>query len=235
MGAWAISGSTEIVTEDGYNGRIMTREDFVRRVKIYALDNAVLDTMKDLEDPPGRVPKPELVGVHKWFTGLDESSRQMVEQVARITAESATFGVLAILDHVRAIEGSDKGELILEYRRSGETVRLNDFHDDLLHDLLAALFDFRSSRDNPPPVDLHHVPQCNIAMRLVAGYTSENGTCIALPTREHKNIPRESPSACQSIQAQIDKDLQDLRDFTWTPDAAVDKLSSTIEKTQPKL
>jgi hypothetical protein len=212
----------------------MTRQDFVRRVKVYALDNAVTDTMQDLQDPPGRVPSPSLVAAHKWFTELDESSRQMVEQVARMAAESAAFGVLAILDHVRGVDGRDKGQLILEYRNAGQTVRLNDFNDELLHDLLAALFDFRSSPNNPPALDLQHVPQCNIAMKMLAGYTPDTGTCIALTTRDHKNISRESSRACDNIQAQVAKDLQDLRDFTNTPDSAIDKLSAIIPGIQAK-
>src|SRR6516165_825522 len=96
----------------------MTREDFVKAIKTEALDTAVRDTILDLEDPPGRKPGPSLAAVHRWYQTLDPESRKFVEQVARMSAESATFGVMAILDGVRAFEpGNDKGDLVLEYRK----------------------------------------------------------------------------------------------------------------------
>ena len=206
----------------------MTREEFVKTIKTHVLDIAVSDTIRDLEDPPGRAPKASQVAAQKWYAGLDKTSKDFVEHVARMAAESATFGVLAVLDRVRALDSSDPGELVLEYRKDGQSVRLNGFDQELLHDLLAGWFDARS-RWEKPPLDLHHVPKCSVAMKLIPGYTPENGPCIALPTREHKNIGSESGGG-ESVQAQLDQDIQDLRDFSRVPESSLSKLSDRTQK-----
>lgn len=207
----------------------MTREEFVKTIKTHVLDIAVSDTIQDLEDPPGRLPKESQVAAQKWYAGLDETSKEFVEHVARMAAESATFGVLAVLDRVRAVDGRDPGELVLEYRRGRQSVRLNGFDQELLHDLLTRWFDARS-RWEKPPLDLHHVPKCSVAMKLIPGYTPENGPCIALPTREHKNIAGEGADASESVRTQLDQDVQDLHDFTNTPESELSKLSAKTPK-----
>ncbi len=205
----------------------MTREEFVKTIKTHVLDIAVSDTIEDLEEPPGRVPKQSQVAVHNWYSGLDRTSKDFVEQVARMAAESATFGVLAVLDRVRAVDGSDQGELVLEYRNGGQSVRLNGFDQELLHDLLSRWFDTRS-RWEKPPLDLHHVPRCSVAMKMIPGYTPENSACIALPTREHKNIRGEGPASGESVGAQLEQDIEELRDSTNVPESALSKLSARI-------
>lgn len=207
----------------------MTREEFVKTIKSHVLDIAVSDTIQNLEDPPGRSPKPSQVAAQKWYAGLDKASQGFVEHVARMAAESATFGVLAVLDRVRGVDGGDPGELVLEYRNGGQSVRLNGFDQELLHDLLTGWFDARS-RWEKPPLDLHHVPRCSVAMKMIPGYTPENGPCIALPTREHKNIAGESADSSDSVEAQLNQDLRDLRDFTKVPESAVSKLASKVPK-----
>ena len=207
----------------------MTREDFVKTVKTHALDIAVSDTIRDLEDPPGRRPKPAQIAAQKWYSGLDQTSKEFVEHVTRMAAESAAFGVLAILDRVRGLDRNEKGELVLEYRNGLKRTRLNGFDQELLHDLLTGWFDFRSRWENPP-LDLHHVPKCSVAMKLVRGYTPENGPCIALPTREHKNIAGEQDAASGSVDGQRERDLQKLRDFTNVPEESLKKLSSQTPK-----
>jgi len=207
----------------------MTREEFVKTIKTHVLDIAVSDTIQDLEDPPGRLPKESQVAAQKWYAGLDHTSKEFVEHVARMAAESATFGVLAVLDRVRGADDRDPGELVLEYRTGGRSVRLNGFDHELLHDLLTGWFDARS-RWEKPPLDLHHVPKCSVAMKLIPGYTPQNGPCIALPTREHKNIASETADSSDSVEAQLDQDLRDLRNFTKVPESAVSKLASKMPK-----
>jgi hypothetical protein len=207
----------------------MTREEFVKTIKSHVLDIAVSDTIQDLEDPPGRVRTASQVAAQEWYAGLDKTSKDFVEHVARMAAESATFGVLAVLDRVRGVDGSDPGELVLEYRKDGQSVRLNGFDQELLHDLLTGWFDARS-RWEKPPLDLHHVPKCSVAMKLIPGYTPENGPCIALPTREHKNIAGEGAISGHSVQDQLDQDIQDLRDSTSVPESSLSKLSDRTRK-----
>ena len=211
----------------------MTREELVKTIKTHVLDVAVTDTISDLEAPPGRAPRQSQRAAQKWYSTLDQTSKEFVEHVARMAAESATFGVLAMLDRVRAVDSRDEGELVLEYRKGGQSVRLNGFdpelNNDLLHDLLTRWFDFRS-RWEKPPLDLHHVPRCSLGIKLIPGYTPQNGPCIALPTREHKNIASTAATNDESADVQLDRELCDLRDFTNVPESALNNLAARIKK-----
>ena len=206
----------------------MTREDFVKAVKTEALDTAVRDTILDLQDPAGRKPAISLIRIHEWYEALDAESQKFVEQVARMAAESATFGLMAILDGVRAVEsGGDKGALVLEYRKGTTKTLLNDFHQKLLHDILAGWFGEVSTPRNLA-VDLHHIPQSHLMAKHVAGYVPENATVIALPTREHRSIPVEREEPDRAVTEQLDKDLENLRDYTGVPDSVIENLRQRI-------
>jgi hypothetical protein len=202
----------------------VTREQFVQAIKTEALDTAVRDTMLDLHDSPGRRPDASLTDVQRWYQALDPHSRELVEQVARMAADSATFGVMAILDGVRAIEAEDKGDLVLEYRKGATRLLLNDPCEELLHDSLASWFNARSS-PHAIPVDIHHVPRSDVMLKIASGYDPRIGTCIALPTREHKNIPVERDKKDRTPSEQLRQDLNDLREYTQTPESVIRKLA----------
>jgi hypothetical protein len=145
-----------------------------------------------------------------------------------MSAESATFGVMAILDGVRAFEpGNDKGDLVLEYRKGSNRLLLNDLHKKLLHDILASWFDVDSAPQNIP-IDLHHIPQSHVMTDSIPGYDPQNATVIALPTREHKNIPVAREERRKTAREQLDKDLHDLHDYTRVPDSVIQKLASEV-------
>ena len=95
----------------------VTREQFVQAINTEALDTAVRDTLLDLHDSPGRRSEPSLTELQQWYQALDPHTQELVEQVARMAADSATFGVMAILDGVRAIEAGDKSNLVLGTER----------------------------------------------------------------------------------------------------------------------
>jgi hypothetical protein len=202
----------------------MTREQFVQAIKTEALDTAVRDTILDLHDSPGRTSGPSLTEVQQWYQRLDPESRKFVEQIARMAADGATFGVMAILDGVRAIEAEDKGDLVLEHRKGATRLLLNDPRQELLHDNLARWFG-ATSTPHTMPVDLHHVPKSHLMAKSSGGYDPRNGTCIALPTREHKNIPVEREQKDRTPREQLRRDLEDLHEYTRTPDSVIEKLA----------
>lgn len=206
----------------------MTREHFVEAIKTEALDTAVRDTLLDLQNSPGRKSVAPLADVQQWYRSLDSGSQKFVEQVARMAADSATFGVMAILDGVRAIEAGDKGDLILEYRKGATRLLLNDPSEELLHDGLARLFDVIST-PHQLPVDLHHIPKSHLVIKSIQGYDPGTATCIALPTREHKNIPVEREQTNRTPREQLVQDLKDLRDYTHAPDSVIQKLASEVK------
>ena len=145
-----------------------------------------------------------------------------------MSAESATFGVMAILDGVRAFEGAgEKGDLVLEYKKGSTRLLLNDMRQPLLHDMLASWFGVVSTPQNLP-VDLHHVPRADLMANAVPGYDPEAATVIALPTREHKNIPARREQENKTPKERLVDDLQDLHDYTRVPESVVQKLASEV-------
>jgi hypothetical protein len=113
----------------------MTREQFVASVKLGASDAAVRMTTGSLVQPMGRRPSKEAIELASWYRDLKPEAQSHVQRVVRQAAESAVFGVLAILDGVRAVEESGpKGEFELVYRKGEDRVLLNDPNAELLHD-----------------------------------------------------------------------------------------------------
>lgn len=113
----------------------MNNERFVSVIKLVVRDSAIKGVVDNLEHPPGRRPPAELLRQSEWFKQLDEAERQNVVGIVRDAVNHAVFGFLCVLDGVRIIEdGEDQGELLLIYRKDGDTL-LNDFADVCLHDL----------------------------------------------------------------------------------------------------
>jgi len=118
----------------------MTSEEFAQAIADQGSGAAVRITVGNLEQPPGRRPKPAFARRSEWFRGLSHTDQQMVAEVIREAAENAVFGVLAILDGARVIENaSEKGELQLYYVKGDERVLLNDQRKAPLHDVYNGL------------------------------------------------------------------------------------------------
>ena len=114
----------------------LNRQRFVDALRIAVQDQAATGTINLLSRPPGRKPAEELVALSAWFTGLALQDRQNVERVIEMAAADATFGILCVLDGVRAIEDRpDKGTLDLRYRRNSTDISLNDDLGAPLHEL----------------------------------------------------------------------------------------------------
>lgn len=115
----------------------MDREQFVDVVRRVVLDSAVTGTIIQLSQPAGRKPDPAHIELSVWFNCLPHPDRENLEKVVRLTADMAVFGMLCVLDGVRAIEdGPEKGTLDLRYRCGEQDISLSDDSGDLLHDLL---------------------------------------------------------------------------------------------------
>jgi len=118
----------------------MNAENFVDAVHSEAQEAAAEDVISLLEHPPGRRPDPKLVALSQWFNTLSEEDKQRVREVAAMASHAAIFGILAIMDGVRAIEdGADRGALELRYVKGNESTLLNDPNRPMLHDLLQSL------------------------------------------------------------------------------------------------
>ena len=84
----------------------MDAKEFVESLKSECRDAAVTGCVEDFTSPPGRHPDPELVELSQWFASLSEKDREMVVRVMSEAADATLFGVLCVLDGVRAIEGA---------------------------------------------------------------------------------------------------------------------------------
>lgn len=115
----------------------MSPKYFVEILKKIVMEQAVNDIVENLKEPPGMKPSVELLELSSFYKNLDEEQKRILVRVLNETAEITFFGLLCVLDGVRAIEsGQDKGTLELWYRRGSETILLNDPDDEFLHDLM---------------------------------------------------------------------------------------------------
>lgn len=114
----------------------MTAEEFIAAVAADVHEGGVRDVLAQLERPSGRRPPPATVALARWYAALPAEDRQRVEQVVRLGAHAAVFGLLAVLDGVRRIDPAG-GRLELTYvAPDGARALLNppDGPEELLHD-----------------------------------------------------------------------------------------------------
>jgi hypothetical protein len=113
----------------------MNRESFVEAVRSGVYDAAISDTIALLLHPPG---PEDLVTLSAWFKQLCDEDQENLRRVAKMAAHAAVFGMLCVLDGVKAIEDRPiKGVLDLRYHHScEEDISLTDESGPMLHDLL---------------------------------------------------------------------------------------------------
>jgi len=118
----------------------MTREDFVTRVRHVAYDEAVSDTISNIERPPGRRPPTAIRSLSAWYNGLSHEDKNCVISAMSLAARSSLFRTLSILDGVTSIrnDGDVVGQLELLYVSENQAVRINDMRGRFLHELFAA-------------------------------------------------------------------------------------------------
>ena len=114
----------------------MNSKEFVESIKIGVEKSTFNELQSLLEHPPGRSPRKELVGLSDWYKSLDISDKENLHEIIKLAAKHSVFGMLCVIDGVRQIESTnDKGELVLEFHKNGEIIRLNDPNEEYLHDI----------------------------------------------------------------------------------------------------
>ncbi len=83
----------------------MKRLEFVDALREHARDTAVASVFSVLERPPGRRPAARLLELSEWFGRLTPSDKERLRQVLELSAAETLFGVLAIIDGSRQVEG----------------------------------------------------------------------------------------------------------------------------------
>ena len=113
----------------------MTPERFVEVLESECRDAAVAECITSFENPPGRRPDQALVELSQWFRSLQPSDREYVIRAMKHAADATLFGVLCVVDGVRAVEShTDKSTFILSAERGGLTTVISPT-SDFLHDI----------------------------------------------------------------------------------------------------
>ena len=109
---------------------------FIESIKIAVGQLTTDDLVTNLKNPPGRSPDKKLIELSDWYNSLDMFNKEKLLEIIELAVGQSIFGILCVIDGVRQIESSlDKGELVLEFRKNGETIRLNDPNGEYLHDI----------------------------------------------------------------------------------------------------
>jgi hypothetical protein len=115
----------------------MTPEEFVAILRKVVLEAAVEATLANLQRPPGRRPKQALLDASALYQRLSDENRILLENVMRMTAHHAVFGLLAVLDGMRVVEDSpDKGNFRLTFQKGDLEWELNPSDGIPLHAIL---------------------------------------------------------------------------------------------------
>src|SRR3954451_10116443 len=83
----------------------MAADELVAGLRDVVFTPAVEGLLRLVENPPGRAPHASLVGASEWYRGLDDEGRGHYRFLVEEAAREAVFGLLAVLDEVRAFDG----------------------------------------------------------------------------------------------------------------------------------
>ena len=119
----------------------MTPEEFIKVIVSEAYEGAASDVRKVTICPPGTEPRQSDIELSNWYNGLDAKSQEMVYALIKEGADTAIFGVFAIIDGVRG------GGSLPRFRLFADDRELIVENDDFLHDLFRAIVDERENRD----------------------------------------------------------------------------------------
>ncbi len=118
----------------------MTPEEFIATVKHVVHDSAFRSIHSTLESPPGRRPAKRLTELSQWYHTLSPADRQRLSEVVQLAVHSGIFGLLSVIDGVRAIgDCPGKGSLELAFTHGAERQILNDPEQEFLHGLYQGL------------------------------------------------------------------------------------------------
>jgi len=113
----------------------LNASEFVDALAETCRDSAVADVTALLERPPGRKVPTELKELSSWYNSLTHEQQTRTAAVMRLVADSTLFGVLCVLDGVRAVESSsDKSSFRLTASK-GKVSKVLAPGPEFLHDI----------------------------------------------------------------------------------------------------
>jgi len=116
----------------------MTAEEFIAAIKVAVHDAAAAGVIASVEQPSGRKPAESIVHLSAWYNSLSDADKDNVSAMVTHGIHAALFGLFAVIDGVRAIEGvGEKSEFTLVQKRDGIESPINSL-SVLLHDIYQA-------------------------------------------------------------------------------------------------
>lgn len=112
----------------------MNTQDFVSAIERYVRDAAAQDTIANLKSPPGRRVSEQMRNRSDWYNNLSPDEAKHVDDIVKVAAHAAVFGMLAVLDGARTIDEKN-GRFELVYQ-SDKKVLINP-QEVNLHDMLS--------------------------------------------------------------------------------------------------
>lgn len=82
-------------------------------------------------------------------------------------------------------------------------------------------------------LDIHHAGQKHPMEQIVEGYNPQKGPSIAIPRREHLNIPTVKGDYSGTARDLLAKDILDLRKYTNAPNSALRELINLNKQMYP--
>ena len=119
----------------------MTPEEFIEVIVSEAYEGAASDVRKVTISPPGTEPRQSDIKLSNWYNGLDAKSQEMVYALIKEGADTAIFGVFAIIDGVRG------GGSLPRFRLFADDRELTVEDDDFLHEIFRSIVDERENRN----------------------------------------------------------------------------------------
>jgi hypothetical protein len=115
----------------------MDQTTFVELIKAHVRDSALRDALDILSSPPGRSPRTDWVEMSRWFHSLQESDKDIVSKIMKLSLDFGVFGFFCVLDGVRSIQSPSQlgGGLKLFYEGDEGRTLINDPEKEFLHDI----------------------------------------------------------------------------------------------------
>ncbi|WP_066074919.1 hypothetical protein [Neobacillus soli] len=114
----------------------MDSEYFIEAIVSCVRDTAVDDTLSEMEEPSGRKPRKKDLELSEWYNKQSVSDKEMIKKALYEAVDASLFGIFAVIDGVRPIEGAgNKGVFKLYFDKDGEKKLLNEDSKQYLHDI----------------------------------------------------------------------------------------------------
>lgn len=105
----------------------MNQEEFIKVIKIVAIENVAKALCTQLANPAGKNPGEKIKQMSASYHSLSEAEKIFMNEIAVMAADLAVYNILGIIDGSIQIEdGEKKGALSLIYQNDNEQLLIND-------------------------------------------------------------------------------------------------------------